>query len=123
MMSVRESSSEETQMPGRVDRVAISTPLTPQYCGADISITPVRRLCQAVYLRFMKVILFSLFACALAAQSRYDVLLKGGHVVDPKNRIDAIRDVAIAGGRIARVAEKIDAAEARQVIDVSGLYV
>jgi dihydroorotase len=71
----------------------------------------------------MRFLVVGLFVCALAAQPRYDLLLRGGHVVDPKNRINAARDVAIAGGRIARVAEKIDAAEARQVVDVSGLYV
>jgi dihydroorotase len=58
-----------------------------------------------------------------AAQPRYDMVLKGGHVIDAKNGIDAVRDVAIEGGRIARVAEKIDPAEARKVVDVAGLYV
>src|SRR6266850_8013130 len=64
-----------------------------------------------------------LFAAALSAQPQYGLLLKGGHVIDPKNRIDAVRDVAIAGGRIARVAESIDGSLSRQVVDVSGLYV
>jgi len=32
---------------------------------------------------------------ALFAQSRYDLLLKGGHVIDPKNHTNAIRDIAI----------------------------
>jgi dihydroorotase len=62
-------------------------------------------------------------ASAAVAQPRYDLLLKGGHVIDPKNQIDDVRDVAIAGGRIARVAGKIDPAEARKVIDAAGLYV
>ena len=34
----------------------------------------------------------------------YDMVLKGGHVIDPKNRINARMDVAIADGKIARVA-------------------
>src|SRR3954469_13268576 len=58
-----------------------------------------------------------------AAQPRYDLLLKGGHVIDAKNGIDAVRDVAIDGGKIARVSEKIDAAEARKVVEAAGLYV
>src|SRR5947207_6157762 len=58
-----------------------------------------------------------------AAQPHYDLLLKGGHVIDAKNGIDAVRDVAIEAGKIARVAEKIDAAEARKVVDAGGLYV
>jgi dihydroorotase len=71
----------------------------------------------------MRLLAIILYAGTLAAQPRYDLLLKGGHVIDPKNHIDAVRDVAIADGHIARVAEKIDAAEARQTIDLAGLYV
>ena len=65
-----------------------------------------------------------LFATAsLFAQPVYDLLLKGGHVIDPKNKISARRDVAIAGGKIAEVAENIAAAKAHKTIDVAGLYV
>jgi dihydroorotase len=62
-------------------------------------------------------------ASGLLAQPAYDVLLKGGHVVDPKNRIDAVMDVAVAGGKIARVAAEIPAGQARTVVNVKGLYV
>ncbi len=64
-----------------------------------------------------------LFASAAAAQPRYQVLLKGGHVIDPRNGIDAVMDVAVADGRIAAVRPDIDPAEARVVADVTGLYV
>ena len=64
-----------------------------------------------------------LAAGALAAQPAYDLLLKGGHVIDPKNKTSKVLDVAIAGGKIARVAPNIAASEARQVADVAGLYV
>ncbi len=57
------------------------------------------------------------------AQPRYDLLLKGGHVIDPRNRIDGVMDVAVTNGRIAAVRPAIPEAEARQVIDVGGLYV
>lgn len=60
---------------------------------------------------------------ALSAQAPYDLLLKGGHVIDPKNNIDKVMDVAVAGGKIARVAENIPPSEAKKVADVSGLYV
>ena len=60
---------------------------------------------------------------AAFAQPRYDLLLRGGHVIDAKNHIDGLRDVAIDGGRIARVSERIDPSEAKKVVDVSGLYV
>jgi dihydroorotase len=59
----------------------------------------------------------------ISAQQKYDLLLKGGHVIDPKNRISAVRDVAIANGKVAAVAAKIDPAEAFKVVDVSGYYV
>src|SRR6476646_5309599 len=60
---------------------------------------------------------------AASAQPRYDLLLKGGHVLDAKNGINAVRDVAIANGRIAAVAQNIPAAEARRTVDVKNLYV
>lgn len=53
----------------------------------------------------------------------YDVLLKNGHVIDPRNNIDAVRDVAIKDQKIAAVAANIDPALAKKVIDVTGLYV
>jgi dihydroorotase len=63
-----------------------------------------------------------LLPAALTAQT-YDLLLKGGHVLDPRNGINAPMDVAISGNRIARVAENIAPTEAKQTVDVSGLYV
>ena len=73
----------------------------------------------------MRSILVASFLVSLGAaqQPQYDLLLKGGHVIDAKNRIDGARDVAIADGRVARVAAQINSAEAKKVIDVSGLYV
>ena len=62
-------------------------------------------------------------AGALSAQPRYDLLLKGGHVIDARNGISAKRDVAIAGGKIADVAADIPADSALRTVDVSGLYV
>jgi len=56
-------------------------------------------------------------------QPKYDLLLKGGHVIDPRNQISAVRDVAIANGKIAAVAAGIDPADALKIVDVSGLYV
>lgn len=59
----------------------------------------------------------------VSAQTQYDLLLRGGRVTDAKNKIDAARDVAISGGKIAAVAPHIDASQALKTIDVSGLYV
>ena len=54
---------------------------------------------------------------------KYDLLLAGGHVIDAKNGVSAVRDVAIKDGRIAAVAERIDPRTALKTIDVSGLHV
>jgi dihydroorotase len=68
----------------------------------------------------------TLFFAALAvcaAEPQYDLLLKGGHVIDPKNGVSKVADVAVAAGKIARVAPDIPAAEAKRVADLAGLYV
>jgi dihydroorotase len=57
----------------------------------------------------------------LHAQSSYDLVLKGGHVIDPKNGIDAVRDVAIKDHKIAEVAEHIQAGPGAKVVDVTGI--
>lgn len=54
---------------------------------------------------------------------RFDLLLKGGHVIDPANGVDGLSDVAIADGRIAAVAPSLDASRSRKVVDVTGRYV
>jgi dihydroorotase len=47
-----------------------------------------------------------LLLCVIPAfAQQYDLLLKGGHVIDPKNDVNAVRDVAIKAGRIAAVGE------------------
>jgi dihydroorotase len=53
----------------------------------------------------------------------YDIVLKGGHVIDPKNNQDGIMDVAITEGKIASVAANIPENQAKKVINVQGLYV
>ncbi len=60
---------------------------------------------------------------ALSQTPRYDLLLKGGHVFDPANRIDEVRDVAVSNGKIAAVERNIPADQAGRVVDVSNLYV
>jgi dihydroorotase len=54
---------------------------------------------------------------------KIDILIKNGHVIDPKNKIDAKMDVAIAEGKIMQVAPSISSANATKVIDATGLYV
>jgi len=52
-----------------------------------------------------------------------DILIKGGHLIDPKNSIDENMDIAIADGKIVKVARDIPVKDAKRVIDVTGLYV
>ena len=54
---------------------------------------------------------------------RYDLLLKGGRVIDPANHIDEVRDVAVFQGKIAAIEKDIPADQAGKVVDVSKLYV
>lgn len=51
------------------------------------------------------------------------MILRGGRVVDPANGVDAVADVALAGGRIEAVAPGIDARHGDRVVDVAGLVV
>ncbi|MFH1567901.1 MAG: amidohydrolase/deacetylase family metallohydrolase, partial [Gemmatimonadota bacterium] len=53
----------------------------------------------------------------------FDLLLKGGHLIDPRNRLDRKADLAVTGGKVAAVEEDIPADLARTVLDVGGLYV
>ena len=55
--------------------------------------------------------------------AQHDMLLKGGHLIDPKNDINGLMDIAITDGKIAEVASNINPNQARKVINISGLYV
>src|SRR4249919_2279353 len=66
---------------------------------------------------------FILLAGGAFGQPAYDLLLQGGHVIDAKNNISAVRDVAIKDGVIAAVAARLDPAAALKVVNVAGLYV
>ena len=53
----------------------------------------------------------------------FDLLLQGGHLIDPKNNLDGPHDLAIAHGKIAAVDTHIPAEKARQTLDVTGLCI
>ena len=75
--------------------------------------------------RLRKVLfLLSLSPClTLLGQTSYDLVLKGGHLIDPRSGIDGISDVAIKDHKIAAIAEHIKPGSGVKVVDVSGLYV
>lgn len=57
------------------------------------------------------------------AEFNYDILLKGGHVIDPANNIFSDMDVGIKDRKIKQVASDIPSDQSAKVIDVSGHYV
>jgi len=70
---------------------------------------------------FLIPILF--FDLALAQAQEMDVLLKGAHLIDPKNKIDGKMDVAFLEGKIIQVSPVITPGKNTKVIDVTGFYV
>jgi dihydroorotase len=69
------------------------------------------------------ILVVTVLSAGARAEPKYDLLLRGGHVVDSRNGVSAVRDVAIAAGKIAAVESRIDPADAFKIVDVSGLYV
>lgn len=78
-------------------------------------------------IKLNKLILFStcfLFLISSEGFSQdYDILIKGGHVIDAKNNINAVMDVAISNGKIAQVNANISENRAKKTIDATGLIV
>src|ERR1700730_12573014 len=72
------------------------------------------------FARFLPAVCFAAIAWG---QTDYDLLIKGGHVIDGKNRIRAVRDVGIKDGKIAQLAGNIRASRALKTVDAAGLYV
>lgn len=52
----------------------------------------------------------------------YDILLRGGHLIDPKNDRDSIMDLAIKDGKVAAVGPSLSGL-AEKTVDISGLYI
>jgi len=69
------------------------------------------------------VIILGMPANTLAQTPRYDLLLKGGHVIDPANHVDAVMDVAVSKDKIVAVEKDIPPSQAGKVVDAAGLYV
>ena len=70
------------------------------------------------------ILALSLFVVALSAEAaEYDLLIRGGHLIDPRNQQDGPADVAVREGKIAHVAQNIDPSEAQEVVDAAGLFV
>jgi dihydroorotase len=75
-------------------------------------------------LRACSVLLCLLLAGGLTLRAQnYDLLIKNGHVIDPKNGINELMDVAVKDGNIARVAKNIPPKSAKKIVDATGLHV
>jgi dihydroorotase len=77
---------------------------------------------KKVYCRF-SIGFVLLIICQFSYAQEIDILLKGAHLIDPKNKIDSKMDVGIVNGKIARVAKDIPIASAAKIIDVTGFYI
>jgi len=71
--------------------------------------------------------MFSAFLIMIISQGimaqEIDLLIKNGHVIDPKNNIDSPMDIAISGGKILKVDKGIPSANPKRIIDATGMYV
>ena len=80
-------------------------------------------------MRKISILFFALFILVvsdLRAQGTapmYKTIIKGGTVIDSKNNINEIMDVAIRDGKIAKVAKNIDPSLAEQIVNAKGMYV
>lgn len=77
--------------------------------------------------KFLAALLFLLVALPFVYNSVFaqeiDILLKGGHLIDSKNRIDTKMDVGITNGKISQVSDNISTTKAKKVVDVKGMVV
>jgi dihydroorotase len=72
---------------------------------------------------FLAFTVFILLTGLAKAQMKYDILIRDGHLIDPKNNINGIMDIAVKDGKVALVAHNINATQARQIVDAKGMYV
>lgn len=72
-------------------------------------------------MRSSLVLLLGIVLVTGASAQSYDVVIRGGRVLDPESGLDAVRNVAIANGKIARISA--DPVEGRRVLDARGLVV
>ena len=74
-------------------------------------------------LRQLVPLILLILSSYLTLAQDYDIVLKGGHLIDAKNGIDGLMDVAIVDGKIAEVARDISKNKALKLIDITGLYI
>jgi dihydroorotase len=60
---------------------------------------------------------------AITQTPEITLIIRNGHVIDPANGVDGVMDVALAGGKVARVGSSIAPPSPARVVDATGLYV
>ena len=73
-------------------------------------------------MRYIFVYLFCLATVPCVSQT-YDLIIKGGHVIDAKNQLDAVLDIGITGDKVTKIAENIPLSQGRKIIHAEGLFV
>jgi dihydroorotase len=73
--------------------------------------------------RYSILVVLTIHFFAGHAQQSYSIVIKDGHVIDPKNNIDEVMDVAIQDGKIVLVGKNIETAQAKQVVNAKNTYV
>ncbi|HOW41198.1 MAG TPA: amidohydrolase/deacetylase family metallohydrolase [Bacteroidales bacterium] len=79
--------------------------------------------CMSGYCKRITALLLFFSILTVARSQDIDLLIRNGHVIDPRNNIDGVMDVAVSGGKILKVAAGIPQGTAKKVIDASGMYV
>jgi dihydroorotase len=72
---------------------------------------------------FYFLILILCFCGSWVSAQTYNIVIKGGHVIDPKNNRNGVMDIAINGDTITAVGKNLDAKGAVQVVNAKGMYV
>jgi dihydroorotase len=72
---------------------------------------------------YLSLFLICFIMSGLIKAQTYSIVIKGGHVIDPKNNINEVMDIGVKDGKIALIAKKIDGKEGIQVVDAKGMYV
>ena len=68
-------------------------------------------------------LIISLMITGLIKGQTYDIVIKGGHVIDPRNNIDELMDIAVKDGKIVMIAKNIEEKDGIQVVNASGMYI
>jgi dihydroorotase len=73
--------------------------------------------------KFFFLVVFLLLLKTGSHAQTYGIVIKGGTLIDPKNKLNELMDIGIQDGKITQVAKNIDPKQARQIVDATGMIV